>query len=42
MFFIPTLYIAEKKTLSTNVRNICVIKKINISFDVMRNDQILR
>ena len=40
--FLFKLYISLKKTLSKNVRNVCVIRKINISFDVLRNDKILR
>ena len=39
MFLIPSLYILEKISLSTNIRNKCVIRKINY-FDVMQNVQI--
>ena len=32
MFLIPALYILEKISLSANIRNKCVIRKINLYF----------
>ena len=38
---ISSPYILEKDSLSTNIRNKCVIRKINLHFfDVMKNGQI--
>ena len=41
--FFPSLYILEKKiSLLANVRNKCVIRKINLYFfDARKNDQIV-
>ena len=41
MFLIPSPYILEKKiTLSTDIRNKCVTRKINLYlFDIMKNGQ---
>ena len=42
MLLIPTLYTLEKKSLLTNVRNACVIRKTNLYFfNIRKNGQIL-
>ena len=41
MLLIPSLYILEKISLSTNIRNKCVTRKRNLYFsDVIKNGQI--
>ena len=41
LFLIPSLYFLKKRFPITNIRNKCVIRKINLFFfDVMKNGQI--